>query len=188
MDAPEADETLMSRYRDGDAGAFETLYQRHRGGLYRFVLRQCRKQSVAEELFQDVWMRIIKARGDYEVTAKFTTWLYQVARNRVIDYHRRQSIRAVGDVDTDSDGAAEPAAPAGEQPDRRAESAQGIERLLALVMALPADQREAFLLREEAGMSIDEIAACTGVGAETAKSRLRYAVNKLRAGLGEHHD
>ena len=188
MDAPEADEILMSRYRDGDAGAFETLYQRHRGGLYRFILRQCGKDAVAEELFQDVWMRIIKARKRYEVSAKFTTWLYQVARNRLIDHYRRQSIRPVEDVDTGSDGNAEAAAAAGEQPERRAESAQGIGQLLTLLHELPADQREAFLLREEAGMSIDEIAECTGVGPETAKSRLRYAVGKLRAGLSEYHE
>jgi RNA polymerase sigma-70 factor, ECF subfamily len=188
MDTPAADEALMSRYRDGDAGAFEALYQRHRGGLFRFILRQCGEQAVAEELFQDVWMRVIRARSGYEVTARFTTWLYQVARNRVIDHYRRQSLRVVEDADTDSDGAAEPAAPACDQPDRRAASAQGMDRLLALLMQLPPDQREAFLLREEAGMSIEEIAECTGVGPETAKSRLRYAVNKLRAGLSEYHE
>jgi RNA polymerase sigma-70 factor (ECF subfamily) len=188
MDAPAADEALMCRYRDGDAGAFETLYQRHRGGLFRFILRQCGEQAVAEELFQDVWMRVIKARSNYEVKASFTTWLYQVARNRVIDHYRRRSLRLVDDADTDSGGAAEPLAPACEQPDRRAEATQGIDRLLALVMQLPPDQREAFLLREEAGMSIEEIADCTGVATETAKSRLRYAVNKLRAGLSEYHE
>ena len=188
MDAPAADEALMCRYRDGDAEAFETLYQRHRGGLFRFILRQCGEPAVAEELFQDVWMRVIKARSKYVVTARFTTWLYQVARNRVIDHYRRRSLRVVDDVDTDSDGPAEPAAPACEQPDRRAESTQGIDRLVALVMLLPPEQREAFLLREEAGMSIDEIADCTGVAPETAKSRLRYAVQKLRAGLSEYHE
>jgi len=188
MDAPAADEALMSRYRDGDAGAFEALYQRHRGGLFRFILRQCGEQAVAEELFQDVWMRVIRARSSYQATARFTTWLYQVARNRVIDHYRRRRLRVVDDADTDSDGAAEPAAPACEQPERRAESTQGIDRLLALVMQLPPEQREAFLLREEAGMSIEEIAECTGVAPETAKSRLRYAVKKLRAGLSEHHE
>lgn len=188
MDAPTADEALMSRYRDGDAGAFETLYQRHRGGLFRFILRQCGEQAVAEELFQDVWLRVIKARASYEVKARFTTWLYQVARNRVIDHYRHQSLRVVEDSDTGSDGAAEPAAPVYEQPDRCTESAQSMDRLLALIVRLPPDQREAFLLREEAGMSIDEIAECTGVPPETAKSRLRYAVNKLRAGLSEYHE
>jgi RNA polymerase sigma-70 factor (ECF subfamily) len=188
MDAPAADEALMCRYRDGDAGAFETLYQRHRGGLFRFILRQCGERAVAEELFQDVWLRVIKARSNYEVTARFTTWLYQVARNRVIDHYRRRSLRVVADADIDSDGAAEPATPDCDQPDRRAESTQGVDRLLVLVMQLPPDQREAFLLREEAGMSINEIADCTGVAPETAKSRLRYAVNKLRAGLAEYHE
>ncbi len=188
MALPESDETLMCSYRDGDDGAFETLYQRHRGGLYRFILRQCGNSAMADELFQDVWMRIIKVRATYAVKARFTTWLYQVARNRVIDHHRRQSIRAVDDAETGSDGSAEPAAPPTEQPERQTSTAQGIAKLLVLLEALPHPQREVFLLREEAGMSIDEIAVCTGVNPETAKSRLRYAVNKLRAGLGDHYD
>ncbi|MEM7613027.1 MAG: sigma-70 family RNA polymerase sigma factor, partial [Pseudomonadota bacterium] len=142
----------MTRYRDGDNSAFDALYERHRGGLYRFMLRQCATQAIAEELFQDIWMRVIKARATYEPTAKFTTWLYQMARNRLIDNHRRASVRPVASGSVDADTLTEPQAPDAERPDRRAQSEQGMQALLALVDALPAEQRQAFLLREEAGM------------------------------------
>lgn len=178
----------MTRYRDGDDSAFDTLYERHRGGLYRFMLRQCGSRAVAEELYQDVWLSVIRVRASYTVSAKFTTWLYQMARNRIIDNHRRASIRPVSGAEVGSDAQSEPSAPDGEQPDRQAQSAQGLETLARLVDALPDEQREAFLLREEAGMSVQEIAECTGVNNQTAKSRLRYAVKKLRAGWSEHHE
>src|SRR5512135_83619 len=84
-----ADEQLMVRYRDGDAGAFDVLYRRHKGGLFRYLLRLSKNQGIAEELFQDVWSNIIRSRERYQPTAKFTTFLYQVAHNRMIDHIRR---------------------------------------------------------------------------------------------------
>ena len=182
MEAGTDDETLMLRYRDGDAAAFEILYGRHRGGLYRFILRSCRDAAVSEELFQDVWMNLIHARVRYEARAKFRTWLFQMARNRVIDHLRR--CKPV--IETSDEALAAVAAPASGQPDQRAESAQATQRLLQLVHALPEEQREAFVLHEEAGLGIQEIAEITGVNPETAKSRLRYALRKLRAGLGPY--
>ena len=180
-----SDETLMQSYRDGDAGSFETLYSRHKGGLYRYLLRQCGNAAIAEELFQDVWMKLIGARAHYEVTAKFTTWLYQMARNHFIDYYRRQKITGIlNPVPADCDPEEVPVRPQ-EQPEHLVEVQEQADLLLQLVDQLPEDQREAFMLREEGGFSIEEIAAITGVNHETAKSRLRYAVNKLRAGLTE---
>jgi len=180
-----SDETLMQSYRDGDAGAFEILYSRHKGGLYRFLLRQCGNAAIAEELFQDVWMKLIGARTQYKVQARFTTWLFQMARNHYIDYYRRQKITgalnpAAGDCDPE-----EVPVRTQEQPEQLAEMQEQADLLVQLVGKLPEDQREAFVLREEGGFNIDEIAVITGVNPETAKSRLRYAVNKLRAGLTE---
>ena len=187
MDAPEPDEALMSRYRDGDAGAFETLYTRHRGGLYRFILRQVSTKAVAEELFQDVWLRVIDARVRYEPTARFTTWLYRMARNRLVDHHRRDNVRAAENHghDTDPELLADAAAV---QPERRADIDGAMASLATSVAALPEPQREAFLLRAEGGLGMGEIAEITGVSAETAKSRVRYALAKLRTALGEYHD
>ncbi len=180
-----SDEELMLSYRNGDAGAFETLYKRHKGGLYRFMLRKCSNESIAEELFQDVWMKLIGARERYEVKAKFTTYLYQLANNRCIDHYRR--LKTMNPGNPTSEGCEPENIPgrAQDQPEIQVEIQTQTNKLLALVDELPDEQQEAFILREEAGMSVAEIAEMTGVNAETAKSRLRYAVNKLRAGMSK---
>jgi RNA polymerase sigma-70 factor (ECF subfamily) len=185
MDDARSDEVLMLGYRDGDAGAFDLLYARHKGPLYRYLLRQCRIAAVAEELFQDVWMNLIRARDRYEPRAKFTTYLFSVAHNRLIDYYRRQAAGVPVSYDDDPD---EPlldrvAASVQVEPDTRADLRAQAQRLLALIAELPEAQREALLLREEGGLSVEEIAQATGVNVETAKSRLRYAVAKLRRGM-----
>lgn len=183
MDREPADEALMLRYRDGDAGAFEALYGRHRGPLFRYFLRQWRDRAAAEEMFQDVWAGVIRSRARYQPAAKFTTWLYRMAHNRLMDEYRRGG----GPVSFDDPEAAvaDPPAPPGADPARAAENREQAARLLAALEALPEAQREAFLLHEEGGLTLEEIAAATGVGFETAKSRLRYAVTRLRQALGD---
>jgi len=181
MAATDPDETLMIAYSNGDAAAFAELYDRHRAALYRFIRRQC-AAAVADELFQDVWTRLIVARRRYRASARFTTFLYQVARNRLIDYYRasgRNLEDATGDQALDA-----PAARA-TQPENAVENRQQAKRVLALIEALPALQREAFLLHEEAGLTLDEIGEVTGAGRETVKSRLRYALGSLRKGMEE---
>lgn len=182
----EPDEALMLRYRDGDAQAFETLYRRHKGPLFRYLHRQLGNRATSEEIFQDVWMNLIRARERYEVRAKFTTWLYRMAHNRVIDFRRAagRTPRAPNPGPQEPDALASLPDPVS-NPQRQAQAQRQLERLLELVHALPPEQREAFVLHEEAGMSVDDIARVTGVGRETAKSRLRYAVAKLREALGE---
>lgn len=183
MDAPEPDERLMCRYRDGDAGAFESLYERHRGGLFRFVLRQIGDRAQSEELFQDIWMKVIDARGNYTPDARFTTWLYRLARNHLIDNFRRRAVRPVTEAST-----VEPADREALQPERQAETDGRLSRLVAAVEALPDEQRTVFLMRQEGGLSVPEIAAATGVSLETTKSRLRYALRRLRDAVGERDD
>lgn len=182
MHKARSDEDLMLGYRDGDASAFETLYGRHKGALYRYLLRQCRSAAVAEELFQDVWLNIVRARERYEVKAKFATYLFHLAHNRLIDYYRREG-RGLPVSYTDSEALED--IPDGHLPsvERQLDLRRQAARLKALIGELPEAQREAFLLREETGLSVEEIAEVTGVNAETAKSRLRYAVTKLRHGL-----
>jgi RNA polymerase sigma-70 factor (ECF subfamily) len=185
------DEQLMLAYRGGDAGAFEELYRRHKGGLFRFVLRSVRERAVAEELYQEIWMRVIEARERYEVPApgagqpaKFSTWLYRIAHNRLIDHWRKRGLKLVS-MDGEADGAFEvPGAPA-DEPERIAEAKQGLERFARALEQLPPAQREAFLLHHEAEMSVAEIASATGANEEAAKSRLRYAVAKLKEALGD---
>jgi RNA polymerase sigma-70 factor (ECF subfamily) len=176
MEAP--DEELMLAYGQGDAGAFETLYKRHRGALYRFVLRAIKHRSSAEELFQEVWIRVIEARNRYAPQARFTTWLYTIAHNLLVDHWRKKGLTTVS-LDSE-DAPSESANPA-----RQAEGREALARLLHALEALPPAQREAFLLHEESGMTVAEIAAVTGSNEEAAKSRLRYAVAKLKAAVGE---
>jgi RNA polymerase sigma factor (sigma-70 family) len=173
------DEALMLAYRDGDAGAFETLYSRHRTRLYRFVLRSLKDRAVAEELYQEVWIRVIEARDRYEPKARFTTWLYTIAHNRLVDHWRQKGLRLVelGEGEAVPDEQADPA--------RRAEGRQALRKFKDALDALPAAQREAFLLHEEGGLSVAEIAAATGAGEEAAKSRLRYAMSKLKAAIDD---
>jgi RNA polymerase sigma-70 factor (ECF subfamily) len=179
----DSDEALMLAYRDGDAGAFDVLYARHRGGTYRYLLRQCRNAGLAEEMFQDVWMNLIRARAAYTVQARFTTYLYRIAHNRLMDHFRRHDSDAVSLDDDNAAPMDEPEAPRSTDPAVGAESRAQAAQLLVLLGKLPDEQREAFVLQQEGGMSVEEIAEATGVNRETAKSRLRYALAKLREGM-----
>jgi RNA polymerase sigma-70 factor (ECF subfamily) len=174
MGAP--DEELMLAYRDGDAGAFETLYARHRGALYRFMLRSLKDRATAEELFQEAWIRVIEARDRYAVTARFTTWLYTIAHNLMVDHWRRKGLTLVELSDEHASA---------DNPARQVEARESVARFLGALETLPPAQREAFLLHEEAGLTVAEIAAATGTNEEAAKSRLRYAMAKLRAAVDE---
>jgi len=180
-----SDEELMLAYAAGDAAAFDSLYARHKGGVYRYLLRQSHDARIADEMFQDVWMSVIRTRVRYEVAAKFTTWLYRIAHNRLIDHYRAAGHMNLVSADDDehtelvNDVAAGPTL----EPEHRAEQRELGDRLQTALKALPYVQREAFLLQQEGGLSLDEVAELTGAGRETVKSRLRYAVAKLRNAL-----
>lgn len=179
-----SDEELMLAYAGGDAGAFESLYARHKGPVFRFVLRSVKSRAEADELFQDVWMRAIEARARYRPQAKFTTWLYTIAHHRIIDHWRARGLAAVS-LDDEEAGVEEPRAAPSSEPARMAEAADTARRLEAAIAALPLAQREAFLLHHEGDLTAAQIAAATGTNEEAAKSRLRYAMNKLREALGD---
>jgi RNA polymerase sigma-70 factor (ECF subfamily) len=178
----------MMQYRDGTLAAFETLYRRHKDPLYRYLLRGCGRPEVAAELFQDVWANLVRTRASYEPRARFTTWLYRLAHNRLIDHvrtlPRQPQAQAQALDDTAEDEPALTAA-AREQPEAQTLAAERAARVQRALAALPLDQREAFLLHEEGELTLEEIAATAGVGRETIKSRLRYALAKLRDALKE---
>ncbi len=174
------DSALMLRYRDGDIAAFEILYRRHTDSLYRYLLRLCRHRATAEDLFQEVWGKIIKSRASYRPTAKFSTFLYRVAHNCFVDHVRRNK-RHANAAELRDDRMRDPA----EGPETITERSLARERLHEALGMLPDEQRDAFLLHEEAALTVDQIAAVTGCNRETAKSRLRYAVQKLRAAIDE---
>jgi len=186
MEAVPSDEDLMLRFSGGDAAAFDALYARHRGGVFRYLLRHCRNHAAAEELFQDIWMNLVQARSRYRVEAKFTTYLYTLAHNRLMDHFRRGKRRELVSLDQEEDDPVDLAASATVQPERAAQSREQARRLIELVAALPAVQRQVFLLHEEGGLSLEEIAAVTGANREAVKSRLRYALAKLREGMKDY--
>jgi len=187
--AADSDENLMLAYGGGNAAAFDELYSRHKGGVYRYLLRHCRNNALADELFQDVWMNAIRVRATYAPTAKFTTWIYTLAHNRLVDHWRATGQARFASIDDDGEGEARdivdalPSA-ANDEPEARALSNELGAQLREALAALPVDQRDAFLLQYEGGLSLVEIAELTGVGMETVKSRLRYATAKLRGALG----
>jgi RNA polymerase sigma-70 factor (ECF subfamily) len=172
------DTALMLRYQDGDVAAFETLYGRHRGPLFRYLLRHIGNQQFAEDVFQEVWSRIIRNRKKYRPAAQFTTYMYHIARNCSVDHFRRRGNQQK--LATEQDDAIEDTAASTGDPVRSAEAGDIRNTLTAALNKLPTEQREVFLLHEESGLTLEEIGAVTGVGRETVKSRLRYALAKLR--------
>jgi len=186
---PATDEELMLAYAGGDAAAFEALYSGHKGPLFRFVLRSVKAQAQAEELFQEVWMRAIEARARYKPEAKFSTWLFTIAHNRLVDHWRKRGLQLVSldreEEDRPDRPVAEPAAAADYEPHRMLEAKQTLARFARALEGLPPAQREVFLLHHEAELSVAEIARATGANEEAAKSRLRYALSKLKEAVLE---
>ncbi|MDP1651097.1 MAG: sigma-70 family RNA polymerase sigma factor [Rhodocyclaceae bacterium] len=204
------DAQLMARYAAGDVAAFDILYPRHKGPLYRYFAHQCGSADAAEELFEDVWLRLVKARERYEAKTRFTTFLYQIAHTCLVDHFRKSGRALTSSSDTGKfqvvtipdpiaeeldpafasarwslvDWENDPADPAA-GPGVVLSGPQRAERLRSALDALPLEPREAFLLHEEVEMGLAEIAAVTGANAETVRSRLRQAVQKLRTSLGD---
>lgn len=175
-----SDEALMQAYGAGDVTAFEQLYGRHRGRLYRVVLRQLREPALADDVFQDIWQRVIAARERWQPEASFGTWLYRIAHNRLADHWRALQHRPAAPADSDALTAR---IPDEDTPERTLSRFEQRRQLQLALDALPPEQREVLLLRLEQELSLEQIGEITGVCRETVKSRLRYAMDKLRLGL-----
>jgi RNA polymerase sigma factor (sigma-70 family) len=189
-----SDETLMLRYCDGDLSAFKELYRRHSGNLYRFISWRAPRKDWADEVAQECWISIHHARAKYQPQASFRTFLYQIARNRLIDLLRQHHMLLASDLGDDGSGnalfdrldhlAARPGKDA--TPETEMIQKQEIIGLHAAINALPGDQKDALILQQFNGLSIEEIAQISEVPTETVKSRLRYAMRKLREQLVGH--
>jgi RNA polymerase sigma factor (sigma-70 family) len=172
-----SDEELMKAFAAGNMEAFEHLYDRHRGPLYRYILRLAGEAATANDLYQGSWEKIIKARGNYKATAPFRAWMYRIAHNHVMDFFRRR--RPVSDLPPEVTEANEPG------PDKLLQDEYRKRELREAIEQLPDEQKDVLLLKLEAGLDLQTIADVTGVNRETAKSRLRYAVGKLKHTLRE---
>jgi RNA polymerase sigma factor (sigma-70 family) len=186
----ETDENLMLRFGRGDAAAFEDLYRRHESRVFRYLRRNVRNEASANDLMQEVWFAVARSAAGYQPTAKFTTWLFTIAHNRMIDMvrasHRLQSLE---DEEASVDGATlldHLAVDSKLEPPAEVQSQEETAALLSAVTQLPPEQRAAFLLQAEGELSVEEIAVATGSNFETVKSRLRYARAKLRQVLWEY--
>jgi RNA polymerase sigma-70 factor (ECF subfamily) len=194
MLSAEADEDLMVRYQRGEVRAFEILLGRHRKSVFNFILRYVGDKETAEDLLQETFMRVIKGAEAYKRQAKFTTWLYTIARNLCVDQTRRRKHRRHASLDapmaSDADsGTLLDVIPGSEMAsDRKTVNKQLYTRLQGAIAALGDEQREVFLMREFLDMPFKQIAEVVGVPENTVKSRMRYALEKLRLDLDEYKD
>ncbi|MCB1553976.1 MAG: RNA polymerase sigma factor [Xanthomonadales bacterium] len=177
VSAPESDESLMLRYAAGEARAFDELYARHRRTLYAFLHRSLGQSAQLDECFQEVWTRLIAARSRYRPDAKFRTWMLQIAHNLLVDTYRRQR------PEVELDETTLPVEDDGPTPEQELSVFERRRRLQMAIDELPEEQRAVVDLRLRQELTLEEIAEIAGVGRETIKSRLRYAMDKLRGRL-----
>ncbi|AOE50830.1 RNA polymerase, sigma-24 subunit, ECF subfamily [Kangiella sediminilitoris] len=179
-----SDEALMAGYASGNIKAFEKLYLRHKDPLLRFFLRQVSRRDEAEELFQDTWQRLIKHSKAYKSSAKFTTYLYHIARNRLIDHYRalgrQQEFTQDFDGWEDDNSSQIPI-----EPEHLVQQEEHKHQFLHALEQLPALQREVVIMKLETGMTVNDIAEVVQEKPEAVKSRLRYGLDKLKHYLRE---
>ncbi|WP_342374661.1 RNA polymerase sigma factor [Myxococcus stipitatus] len=188
-----SDERLMLAFQAGDARAFEALVRRHRTPVFNFILRFVGQRARAEDVLQETWLKVVRSAGEYQAKARFTTWVYTIARNLCVDSARKESYRQAASLESPVKGengeegrALSDALPdSGASPERGAFNARLRPLLERALAALPEEQREVFVLREYSGIPFKDIAEVTGVSENTVKSRMRYALDGLRRRLAE---
>lgn len=179
-----SDEQLMLNYQQGDSLAFEQLYSKHKGPLYRYFVRQINDKQLAEDLYQDTWGKVIKAASSYQVTAKFTTWIYRIAHNLLIDHVRAvkplDKLAETAEEGMDSFDASTLDSSHRSRPDEQLLDSQKGQLLKTCISKLPQLQREAFLLNIELGLTATAISEIADVTLEATKSRIRYAYQSIK--------
>jgi RNA polymerase sigma-70 factor (ECF subfamily) len=179
------DTTLMLQYAGGDMSAFERLYARHKTALYRYLHRVCRDGELANDVFQETWGKVIDGRGRYEARTPFKPWLFRIAHNCAVDHLRRLN-RWAAREGTDIDEVAELMEDSAQQrPEQQLSTDQFVAEFQGALDDLPDEQRAVFVMHEESGLALADIATVVNCNAETAKSRLRYAIRKLRQALSK---
>jgi len=186
------DEELMLSFQAGNARAFETLFERYRGPIFAFLVRQCQNRDTAADLAQDVFTRVVRGAGSFQHNSKFSTWVYTIARNAAVDHARKAKHRRHASLEEsrneEGPRLGDRIAGKGPQPDRSVTADRLKGDLVSAIESLPDDQREVFLLREYHGMPFHEIAEVVGAKVGTVKSRMRYALEALRRQLSTYED
>ena len=181
---PETDDAeLLRAHHAGDPHAFARLYDRYDRACFRFIRRLLgpSHEDVAEDLHQETWIAVSKNAISFDpAKASFAAWLFTIARHKTFDHFRRQKVAVLA---FDLGEAAMKVLDPGQSPLEQVQSRERAQEIVAAVEALPLEQRGVFVMFAEGGLSLEEIAQATGVAAETAKSRLRYARAKLRQSL-----
>ncbi|MBN1357030.1 sigma-70 family RNA polymerase sigma factor [bacterium] len=187
-----SDEALMMQFsRQGRQDAFETLYRRYRRQIFGFFINGTGCRELAEELYQELFMKIIQHAGNYRPTAAFRTWIFAIARNQLRDAYRRGSVRQImqsldSSTAETANSPVEPPADKASNPHRRIQDAEIRKIVLQTLRELPRHQREMFLLRESNGLDFKDAARMAFCSVNTAKSRMRYALMRLREAFTEH--
>jgi RNA polymerase sigma-70 factor (ECF subfamily) len=191
----QTDESLMIRFQSGDRAAFTVLVRRHQGPLFNFALRYLRSSPVAEEVVQDAFVRVVQNAAEFKHEARFSTWLYTIARNLCIDQTRKRALRRHPSLDEPKKAEEGDGPTLGEQTadgkasvERAVVSLEIRERVASAIDALPEEQREVFLMREVSNLPFKEIAEIVGVSENTVKSRMRYALERLQEALSEFEE
>ncbi|MCG3174484.1 MAG: ECF RNA polymerase sigma factor SigW [Myxococcota bacterium] len=188
----ESDEQLFERYRRGEVKAFETLYERHKRAVFRFACRYLGSEGLAEDVMQDVFIKIVRNAAAWEGRSSFTTWMYAITRNQCLDEQRKLAHRRHASLDAPADGDPEGRTlhelTADQQPgaERDSSAREAMERVRQAIANLPEEQREVFVLRQTANIKFKDIAAMLDIPENTVKSRMRYALESIRAELDRH--
>jgi RNA polymerase sigma-70 factor (ECF subfamily) len=179
-----SDEQLMLAFSQSDSSsAFEELYARHKDAVYRYYLRNVSNEATSQELFQDLWFKVIKNKQMYQVKAKFSTWLYTLAHHRLVDWYRRNNLESKAFVDNLDETEAEDLGQIDWNPEDEFQSKRLAKQLKQAIAELPAEQREVFILHQESALTLPQIAEMLQTGLEKIKSRYRYSIKKLRNAL-----
>ena len=185
-----SDQELVSNYLEGNVSALETLVKRHKERIYTFIISKVRNQELAEDIFQDVFFKVIKSlqKGKYNEEGKFLPWVMRIAHNLVIDHFRKaKRMPILGKLKSDDDFDIFDIISNGEQTSEYTMmEGEKHEQLKKMVQELPEEQRQVLIMRHYEELSFKEIAEKTGVSINTALGRMRYALINLRKIMEEH--
>ncbi len=186
----QTDETLLRLYMEGDNSAFDILLKRYESKVFTYLVYAVHNQELAEDLFQDAFMRIITTlrQKRYTENGKFASWVMRIAHNLVIDYYRQaKGENFISNDDEEYDVLNDSSIAVDDNIEKQMIDRQTLKDIKALVRQLPEKQREVVLMRFYQDLSFKEIAEATNVSINTALGRMRYALINLRRLAAERH-